>query len=62
MNAKSLAKPMTFSVYPRERDALLRIARERKLKSPFDVVRMLAHESPNKSIGLRDFSEPKVKS
>jgi len=41
MNGKLLAAPLTFSVYPRERDALLRIARERKLKSLFDVVRLL---------------------
>ncbi len=53
---------MTFSVYPRERDALLRITRERKLKSPFDVVRMLARENPNKSVRPNDFSEPRVKS
>lgn len=62
MSAKSLAKPMTFSVYPRERDALLRITRERRLKSPFDVVRMLAKENLNKSVRPEDFSEPKVKS
>lgn len=62
MNSKPLAKPMTFSVYPRERDALLRITRERKLKSPFDVVRMLAQENTSQSVRPEDFSEPRVKS
>jgi hypothetical protein len=62
MNGKHLAAPLTFSVYPRERDALLRIARERKLKSLFDVVRLLVVDTRDKSIKPEEFSPPKFKS
>ena len=51
---------MTISVYPRERLAILRIARAQKLRSLFDVVRMLADGNPN--IKPTDFSPPRFKS
>lgn len=62
MNGKHLAAPMTFSVYPREREVLLRVARERKLRSLFDVVRLLVVETQGKSIKPEEFSPPKFKS
>lgn len=53
---------MTISVYPRERLAILRIARAQKLRSLFDVVRMLADGNPNSAIKPTDFSPPRFKS
>lgn len=47
---------MAFSVYPHERAALIRLARERKLKSLFDVVRWLARKSR-----VRDLEPPKLR-
>ncbi len=57
---RTLAQPMTVSVYPHERDALLRIMAELRVKSTFDVVRVLARESNRKHMDA--FSPPKFKS
>ena len=43
--AKEYAAAMVFSVYPTERELILRIMQEKKLKSTFDVVRLLAKEA-----------------
>ena len=62
IKGRSLACPMTISVYPHERDALLRIMREKGLKSAFDVVRMFAAESRSRFVRADDFCLPKKKS
>lgn len=59
---KELAFPMTISLYPREKDALLRIMREQNLKSSFDVVRLFAAGSRKKGVRPEDFGAPKKKS
>jgi hypothetical protein len=35
---------MVFSVYPQEREAILRVMQHHRLKSTFDVVRLLVHD------------------
>lgn len=59
---RTLATPMTFSCYPHERDALHRLRRERRLKSIFDVVRLLAANSRKCGVKAEDFCLPKEKS
>jgi hypothetical protein len=62
IKGRTLAVPMTISVYPHERDALLRIMHEKKLKSVFDVVRFLASQSRSRFVRAEDFCLPKEKS
>jgi hypothetical protein len=62
IKGRTLAVPMTISVYPHERDALLRIMREKKLKSVFDVVRFFASQSRSRFVRPDDFCLPKEKS
>lgn len=52
-----LAVPMTISVYPHERDALIRLMNDNRFKSTFDVVRKLAQD-----LKVRDFEPPKKRS
>lgn len=59
---RTLAIPMTFSCYPHERDAMLRIMREKNLKSVFDTVRLFAAESRRSGVKAEDFCLPKKKS
>jgi hypothetical protein len=58
----TLAITSTFACYPHERAALLRIMSEQKLKSVFDVVRLLASESRSCGVQAGDFCPPKLKS
>lgn len=58
---KELATPMVFSVYPREREAIYRIMKDRNMKSTFDVVRLLA-ERAGTAVRKSDFNVPKYKS
>jgi hypothetical protein len=51
------ARPITFSVYPSEHAAMIRIMHEQRLKSAFDVVRVMAATSQHALQG--DFKEPK---
>jgi len=60
MKKKSLSTPMTFAVYPRERDELHRLRREHRLKSNFDVVRLLA-ATPNPVCRPGSLDVPKKK-
>lgn len=59
---RTLAIPMAISVYPHERDALIRIMEDKQLKSVFDVVRLFAAESRAKYVRPDDFCLPKRKS
>lgn len=59
---RTLATPGTFCCYPHEREAMLRIMREKKLKSIFDVVRLFAAESRRCGVKAEDFCLPKQKS
>ena len=52
---------MVFSVYPREREAIQRIMKDRNLKSTFDVVRLFA-ERAGVTVRKSDFNAPKYKS
>jgi hypothetical protein len=53
---RSFAFAMTISVYPHEKEALIRIMREEGLKSTFDVVRKFSRD-----LNRRDFEPPKKK-
>lgn len=65
MPAQHIKKPnvasgMPMSVYPRERASILRLMRTHKLKSQFDVLRLLAVGNPIVKKG--DFRAPAVRS
>lgn len=55
--SRSLAAPMAMSVYPSEREALKRIMAEKQLKTPFDVVRLMAMKSEH--VKSEEFKFPK---
>lgn len=52
--SRGLAVPMTISVYPHERDAMMRMMRDEGLKSVFDVVRRMAQD-----LNCRELEPPK---
>lgn len=59
---RTLAITSTFACYPHERSAMQRLMTERKLKSIFDVVRLLAADSKTCGVQPGDFCPPKGKS
>lgn len=50
------ATSMTFSVYPHEKETIIRLMQRNSLKSSFDVVRKMAEE-----LGLPGLELPKVR-
>jgi hypothetical protein len=59
LKESNVASGMPMSVYPRERAAILRMMRTHKLKSQFDVFRLLAVGSPMVKKG--EFRAPTVR-